>query len=176
LRIFFLSSFFALLYLKRIDIILGVIGVLFLLDYKYFFKRVKKVFFSILFFNTGVSLGYVFMAYFKGISPWHYIVYINLKVFMMTYFVFWFFSKVNVVEFFSFSKDFSYLLTMTLSQIFSYKKTFEDFRMAFKSRVVSLRDKEKKFISNTFRFFFRKAMRDSKEKALAMRARGFFED
>lgn len=95
---------------------------------------------------------------------------------MMTYFVFWFFEKVNIVKFFSFSKDFSYLLTMTLSQIYSYQKTFRDFRDAFRARVVSLREKEKDFISNTFMFFFKKAYKDSKERALAMRARGFFDE
>jgi len=127
-------------------------------------------------FNLGVSLGYALMGYIKGFNPWHYIIYINLKVFLMTYFVFWFFEKVNIVRFFAFSKDLSYLLTMTLSQIYSYKKTFEDFKMAFKSRVVNLRNKEKDFIANTFKFFFKKAMSDSKEKALAMKARGFFDD
>jgi cobalt/nickel transport system permease protein len=65
---------------------------------------------------------------------------------------------------------------MTLSQIFSYKKTFEDFKMAFKSRVVSVKNKEKKFITNTLKFFFKKAFKDSKEKSLALKARGFFND
>jgi cobalt/nickel transport system permease protein len=134
------------------------------------------VFISIFFFNLGVSLGYVLMAYINGFSPWDYIIYINLKVFMLTYFVFTFFDKINVIQFFSFSKDLSYLLTMTLSQIFSYKKTFEDFRMAFKSRVVSLRNKEKTFITNTLKFFFTKAFKDSKEKSLALKARGFFSE
>ena len=145
------------------------------IDYKKMLKRSKRVIVSIFLFNLGVSVGYVLMGYIESFNPWDYVIYINLKVFLMTYFVFWFFERVNVVEFFSFSKDLSYLMTMTLSQIFSYKKTFEDFRMAFKSRVISLRDKEKDFIANTFKFFFKKAMRDSKEKALAMRARGFFD-
>ena len=39
-----------------------------------------------------------------------------------------------------------------------------------------IRDKEKQFIVNTFKFFLNKAIRDSKGRALAMKARGFFED
>jgi cobalt/nickel transport system permease protein len=176
LRILFLIIFLSLLYLKNIELILLSIFTIFLIDFKNIFKRSKKVFISIFLFNLGVSLGYILMAYIKGISPWHYIIYINLKVFMLTYFVFMFFEKVNIVKFFSFSKDLSYLLTMTLSQIFSYKKTFEDFKMAFKSRVVSVKNKEKKFITNTLKFFFKKAFKDSKEKSLALKARGFFND
>lgn len=176
MRILFILFFFAFLYVKKIEIIAAVICLLFIIDYKNIIRRSKKVIISIFLFNFGVSIGYILMSYIKGIDPWYYIVYINMKVFMLTYFVFWFFDKVNVVEFFSFSKDLSYLMTMTLSQIFSYKKTFEDFRMAFKSRVVSLRDKEKTFIANTFQFFFKKAMKDSKEKSLAMKARGFFDN
>jgi cobalt/nickel transport system permease protein len=51
-----------------------------------------------------------------------------------------------------------------------------DFRDAFKARVVNIKKKEKQFIVNTFKFFLNKAIRDSKERALAMKARGFFED
>jgi len=174
-RIFFVAFFFLLLYLKNVEAIILITVILLILDYKRMVKRSKRVVVSIFLFNLGVSVGYVLMGYIKGFNPWGYVLYINLKVFLMTYFVFWFFENVNVIEFFSFSKDLSYLMTMTLSQIFSYKKTFEDFRMAFKARVVSIRDKEKDFIANTFKFFFKKAMNDSKERALAMRARGFFD-
>jgi len=177
IRIAFLLSFFLLLSLTNIKII--IVSLIALIIFSYLIDRTFKIFAkvikSVIFFNLGVSIGYVILAYFKDINPWEYIVYINLKVILMTYFVFWFFSKVSIVEFFSFSKDLSYLLTITLSQIYSYKKTFEDFRLGFKARVVNIRDKEKQFITNTFKFFLTKAMRDSKERAMAMRARGFFE-
>jgi cobalt/nickel transport system permease protein len=177
-RLIFITLFFFFLSLKNIEIIsislILLIIFTILLDKKLslLIKSVKAV----LFFNLGVSIGYVILAYFKNITPWHYVLYINIKVILMTYFVFWYFNRVSIVEFFSFSKEFSYLLTITLSQIYSYKKTFMDFRDAFKARVVNIREKEKQFIVNTFKFFLNKAMRDSKERALAMKARGFFED
>jgi len=177
-RVFFILFFFFFLYLKDVKLIafllLVLVTAVFLWEknIKILIRAVKSVFL----FNLGVSLGYLVLAYFKHINPWHYILYINLKVVLMTFFVFWFFQKVSIVEFFSFSKEISYLLSITLSQIFSYKKTFTDFRDAFRARVVNIREKEKEFIARTFKFFLKKAMRDSKERALAMKARGFFDE
>lgn len=176
MSLFFFSAFLSLLWLKDIKYILSAILVLWFVDIKKVPKLSKKAFKSILFFNLGVSLGYLISAYFRNLSPWHYIIYINLKVFMLTYFVFLFFSKVSIVKVFGVNKDLRYLLTMTLSQIFSYKKSYSDFRDAFRVRVVSLRDKEKRFIIRVFEFFLKKAMKDSKERTLAMKARGFFEN
>jgi len=177
IRISFFILFFVFLSLKNIKIIsvilMGLITISFLMDKN--LKTLIKVIKSVILFNLGVSLGYIILAYFKDISPWHYILYINLKVILMTYFVFYFFSKVNIIKFLSFSKDLGYLLTITLSQIYSYKKTFEDFKMAFKARVYKLTDKSPKFITRTFEFFLTKALKDSKERSLAMKARGFFE-
>jgi len=144
------------------------------ISFKEFWKLNLKVIKSILIFNLGISLGFIIMSAFKNMNTWEYLIYINLKVYTLTYFVFWFFTKISVVEFFSFSKDLSYLTTITLSQIYSYKKTFEDFKMAFKARVYKLTDKSPKFITRTFEFFLTKALKDSKERSLAMKARGFF--
>jgi len=117
------------------------------------------------------------MSFVKGFSPWEYLLYINTKVYLLTYFVFYFFSKVDMIEFFAFSKELSYLLSISLSQIISYKKTFEDFRLAYRARVVrSLREREKGFIAGVFDFFLSKALKDSKERTLAMKARGFFDN
>jgi len=175
MRILFALVFLFLLYVKTISLLLAALAVLVVLDGKGAKRRLKRVLFSIFLFNFGVSLGYLIFAAIKGIAPWEYLCYINLKVFVLTYCVFFFFEKVSVVQFFAFSKELGFLLTMTLAQIYSYKRTFEDFRQAFRSRVVSLRDKEYRFIATTFDFFFKKALSDAKEKSLAMRARGFFD-
>ena len=176
IRFFFLISFFLLLNIKNIYFLLISIILLWSISIKYFLKLNKKVLKSIIIFNLGVSIGYIIMALFKNINPWHYVIYINLKVYVLTYFVFWFFSIYSITKFISFSKDLSYLTTITLSQIFSYKKTYEDFKMAFRARVYKLTDKSPKFITRTFEFFLEKAIKDSKERTLAMKARGFFEN
>ncbi len=176
IRIFFILSFFILLSIREIYFLIIAIFFLWGVSLKKFFKLNKRVIKSIIIFNLGVSIGYILMALIENISPWHYVIYINLKVYILTYFVFWFFSNYSVMKFMSFSKDLSYLTTITLSQIYSYKKTFEDFKMAFKARVYKLTDKSPKFITRTFEFFLQKAINDSKERSLAMKARGFFEN
>jgi len=176
IRIVFIIVFFIFLSLKNIEFILWALIVLAFFTFRDFIKLNKRVLKSIIIFNLGVSLGYIIMALIKDMNPWHYIIYINLKVYILTYFVFWFFSKYSVTKFMSFSKDLSYLTTITLSQIYSYKKTFEDFKFAFKARIYKLTDKSPKFITRTFEFFLEKALKDSKERTLAMKTRGFFDD
>jgi len=172
----FVAVILALLYIKNSYLLLGVIAVMWALSFRDALYLSQKVIKSILFFNLGVSIGYVIMSMFKDIDAITYIIYINLKVFSVTYFVFWFFSRVDMVQFFAFSKDLSYLLTITLSYIYSYKKTFEDFKLAYKARVIkNLSSRQNSFITKTFEFFFKKALNDSKEKSLALKARGFFD-
>jgi len=174
-QINFISILFLILYIKQIDYLLFIILFLWILSFKKCIFLTKKVIKSIFIFNFGISIAYFIMSLFKNLDLM-YIIYINLKVFAMTYFVFWFFSKYNMIQFFSFSKELSYLLTITLSQIYSYKKTFEDLRLAYKARMIkSFRQRENSFITKTFDFFFKKALKDSKERSLAMKARGFFD-
>lgn len=175
-RIFFILAFFTLLSLKNCIYLIIALCILWIISYKKCIFLTKRVIKSIIIFNLGVTLGYILMAAFKHISPWNYVIYINLKVFVLTYFVFWFFATISPVQFMAFSKDLGYLTTITLSQIFSYKKTFEDFKLAFKSRVLKLKDKNPKFITRTFEFFLTKALNDANERTLAMKARGFFKN
>ena len=173
-QISFIVILFTILSLKSPLYLSAIIAILWLISFKQSYKLTLKVIKSIFLFNFGISIAYLIMALFKN-SSLDYLLYINLKVFAMTYFVFWFFSKNNMVQFFSFSKELSYLLTITLSQIYSYKKTFEDFRLAYKARVIrKIRERENGFITKTFEFFLKKALKDSKERSLAMKARGFF--
>ena len=174
-QILFFTTLFVMLYTKTIFWLSIFIVILWFISIKQAFKFTKKVIKSIFLFNFSVSLGYFIMAIYRDL-PLDYLIYINLKVFLMTYFVFWFFSKNNIVQFFSFSKNLSFLLTITLSQIQSYKKTFEDFSLSYKARVIKkLRKRKEHFIQNTFDFFLKKALKDSKERSLSLKARGFFD-
>jgi len=175
IRVLFVTLLFSILFIKSINVLLLLIPLLWIVSYKDLFKLNKKVFKSIILFNLGISLGYLVMGYVKGIEIWGFLVYINLKVYILTYFVTLFFERVDMVRFFSFSKNLSFLLSISLSQIISYKKTFEDFKYAYRARVIKrFREREKHFISTVFGFFFEKAMNDAKERTLAMKARGAF--
>ena len=175
IRILFVIILFTLLYIKNVYILYVILPLFWVISFKEFVKLNKKVIKSIFLFNLSITLGYAFMGYIKGVFVLKYLIYINLKVYLLTYFVFWFFDRVDMVRFFSFSKELSYLLSISLSQIISYKKTFEDMRLAFKARVIKrLKEREKGFIVNVFGFFLQKALNDSKERSLAMKSRGFF--
>jgi cobalt/nickel transport system permease protein len=176
LRLLFFTLFFGILILKESLYLAIILGILFLLAGKKRWIIGKKVIGGILLFNSAVSIGYLIFSWIKGINPFPYLVYINLKVFTLTFFVFFFFSRVNLLEFFAFSRELSYLLTITISQILTYRQLFHQFRLAFKSRVVELRKWEKEFIKSTFLFFLEKALKEGKERSLAMKSRGFFEE
>ncbi len=173
-RVLFLIVLFILLSIHNMLFLALMLIVFFAIDFKNIKKLNKKVLRSIFLFNLAVTLSYFLMFFFKDNLNLWYLLYINLKVYTITYFVALFFSKVDMVQFFAFSRDLSYLLTITLSQIVSYKKSFYDLKMAFKARVVKkVREREKGFVLKVFEFFFAKAMQDSKERSIAMKARGF---
>ncbi len=172
-RVLFVLTLFALLLIRDAVLYLPIILVLWLISGSTFVKINKRVLLSILLFNSAVSIGYLIMAYLQHFSAWEYLCYINLKVYTSTFFVILFFDRVNVVQFFSFSQTLSYLLTLTLGMVYSYIKTFESFKFAVRARG-GIEDMG--FLKRVSAFFFEKAMHDSKERALAMRARGFFDD
>jgi len=174
-RFVFLLFFFSVLAIRESRWLLCLLPPLWLISWREFVRINRRVVRAFLLFNLGVMLGYLLLSWWRGDSPWEYLLYINLKVYLLSYFVFWFFSRINVVEFFAFSRELGYLLTITLSQIVSYRKTFVDFRLAWRARQHGkLRDRERAFIGRVFEHFYHKALRDSRERALAMKARGFF--
>jgi len=174
-RILFVTILFTLLYIKNVNVLYFILPVFWVISFNDFIKLNKKVIKSVFFFNLNITIGYILMGYIKGVLIFQYLIYINLKVYLLTYFVLWFFDKVDMVKFFSFSKELSYLLSISFSQIISYKKTYEDMRLAFKARVIKkLKKRQKGFVTNSFRFFFEKALHDSKERSFAMKSRGFF--
>lgn len=165
--LFIILSIKSSLYLFWITLFLWIVSL------KNCIKLTKKVIKSIFLFNFGVTLGYLLI----NLQNVDYIIYINLKVFSMTYFLFWFFEKNSIMEFFSFSKNLSYLLTITLSQIYSYKKSFEDLKLAYQLKVIKkIKERDKNFIIKSFNFFLSKTLKESKERSLALKARGFFEN
>jgi len=176
LRVSFLVGIIALLWLKSPWSFAAVIAVLELAAWGERYRLTMKTLRSIALFNAGVSLGYLLAGWIQGAVAWDYLIYINLKVFALTFFVLWFFRRVDLVQFFAFSKELSYLLSLSLSQIISYRKSFEEFRLAYRARVVKkLRERQKRFIVTVFGFFFEKAMHDASERSLAMKARGLFD-
>jgi cobalt/nickel transport system permease protein len=82
-------------------------------------------------------------------------------------------EKVNVFSIFTLSKSLSFLLILSYSQILAFKKTYNDFSLAYKSKAI-VKPKVKElhiFIANTTVFFIRQAMTNSTEILMALKSR-----
>ncbi|WP_263832905.1 hypothetical protein [Sulfurospirillum oryzae] len=158
--------------------ILGFFAVLLLLLARSeWFKMLKKALKSIFFFNIAISIGFVIIALLHQ-KPWmEYLLLFNLRVFDLTLTTMLFSHYVNIALALSFSKTLSFLMTIALSQIYSYQKSYENFMLALKSRLIKKMSERarKEFITSVFGYFFTKALYDSEEKSLALKARGFFD-
>jgi cobalt/nickel transport system permease protein len=178
--LFFLYIFFIVLLtsIHNIYFISGITLFFFVLAYSDFLEILKKSIFSILLFNSIISISYIIYSLIKGIQWIDYIVLVNLRVFSLTFLTFLFIKKVNLFKALSFSKTLSYLLVLSYSQILMFKKYFIDFKMSLKSRTLIKPNKKDlyNFVSTVFYFFLNKSINNSKEISQAMKSRGFFND
>ena len=151
--------------------------VLLLLARSEWFKLLKKALKSIFFFNIAISIGYLTIALLQQKAWMEYLLLFNLRVFDLTLTTLLFSHTVNIALALSFSKTLSFLLSISLSQIYSYQKSYENFMLALKSRLIKKMGEraKKEFITSVFGYFFTKALYDSEEKSLALKARGFFD-
>lgn len=150
---------------------------LFILSYKKIFKLLKKSLKSIISFNLTISLGFILVSTLKD-QPWlDFIMLFNLRVFDLSFMTILFAQSVNLSSLLRFSPTLSFLFTVSLSQITSYQKSYENFLLSLKSRLIKKMGerRKKEFIGAVFGYFFKKALYDSSEKSLALKARGFFD-
>jgi len=154
--------------------VLTVLGVILtLISYKTALKSLK----AIALFNISVTIGYIIKSLIEGNEFLEFILMFNFRVFDITFGVFYVVSHINLLKAFSFSKSLTFLLVATLSQIESFKQSYYDFVLAFKSRNVKKISEvdKKRFISSMLYFFLQKSLKNSKERTLALKARGFFD-
>ena len=141
------------------------------------FKLLQKSIKSVLLFNLTISLGFILLSLLKD-KPWlDFIMLFNLRVFDLSFMTILFTQSVNLPSLLSFSPTLSFLFTISLSQITSYQKSYENFLLSLKSRLIKKMSerRKKEFITSVFGYFFKKALYDSGEKSLALKARGFFD-
>jgi len=140
-------------------------------------RLLKRAVKSILFFNLTISIAYIIMAIAHQRSWGNYILLFNMRVLDLTLLTFLFTHYANVAQALSFSKTLSFLWTISLSQIYSYQKSYDNFMLSLKSRMIKKMNErsKKEFIASVFGYFFKKALYDSEEKSLALKARGLFD-
>jgi len=160
---------------------LGLLGIytlfLLLLARKECFRLFKRALKSILYFNLVISIGYILMAILHQRAWIDYILLFNIRVFNLTLLTLLFTHYANIAQALSFSKTLSFLWTISLSQIYSYQKSYDNFMLSLKSRMIKKMGEraKKEFIASVFGYFFKKALYDSEEKSLALKARGLFD-
>ncbi|MDQ7056372.1 MAG: hypothetical protein Q9M89_07945 [Persephonella sp.] len=133
----------------------------------------KKTLFSILVFNSVVSVSYIFINGFD----WYYIALINMRVFGITFMTFLFIKRVNLFKLFSFSETLMFILILSYSQILTFQKLLTDFRFAMKSRTIKPDFSDRyNFFRRVVGFFMKSSLERSKEINMAMKSRGFYTD
>ena len=171
----YLSIIFFLTIQSNIYSIIVVFLLLSLFSGLSFFKLFKRTLIALLVFNFIVSVSFFALSLFKGTNSFHSILLINLRTMTLTFATFLIIEKVNLFNVFSFSKNLSFLLTLSYIQIISFKKILSDFYSALKSRTVKKPENTNliQFVSLLTLFFLNTALNNSKEIYLAMKSRGF---
>lgn len=138
----------------------------------------RRILRLVLLFNLAVSLGYGLLAWLQDFSPWHTLLLLNLRVLLLASLSFVFITRVNLFQALGFSRNLTWLLGLAYSQALSFRRAYEEFRLALRSR--SLRPPR---LIDRYRasaaaasWFLDKGLATARETALALRARGFFHD
>ena len=115
------------------------------------------------------------MLYLQNQPFWHYFLTVNLRSFDMIFLTLLFTARVNIFEAVSFSKDLSFLLTMSVSKIMIMQRAFADYSDALKSRTLKkpTRNQVYDYIGSAVAGFLDKNIRESTENFEAMKSRGF---
>lgn len=141
-------------------------------------KLLRRTLRVILPFNLAVSLAYVLLAELRGFSPWDTLLLLNLRVLTLTLLTFLFIRRVNLFRALAFSPTLSWLLTLAYSQALGFQRAHADFRLALTSRSPvrpRLIDRYRASAAAAA-WFMDKALASARERAQALRARGFFDD
>lgn len=177
LLILYLICAAVLVHIRSTAILAEVLVVLSLLAWTDFRQIFKRAFLAIWLFNGVVTIAYAVLLWIQGESPWEFVLLFNLRVLDITFMTLLFSNRVNIVKAVSFSQTLVFLLTASLSLIGSFRKTFNDFQLALKSRTLKpLKERKKReFLGAMTAYFFKKAMHNAEEVSLALKARGYFD-
>lgn len=180
----FLYVFF-LLYLSSLKGLVELFIALFFLLFALLLVPIKRkldvlrtAFLSFFFFSFVVSTSYLMIGFWQGENRFDYFLMINLRSFNLTLLTFLFLRTINLYKALDFSKTLSTLLIITTSHTISYRRLFQDFMDAFRSRNIEKPSRKTAltFLRGLSLFFFEKSISMSEEMHQAMKSRGFYHD
>ncbi|MBN1826558.1 MAG: ABC transporter permease [Candidatus Eisenbacteria bacterium] len=138
----------------------------------------RRALLAILLFNSVVTISYASLSLYRGDFSGHYVALLNLRVFLVTFLTFLMIRRVNPFRALGFSRTLQVLLTLATSQIIGFRRTYEDFRLALRSRMPgrpAFRHLGRHGAAAAAHFLD-KAIHNADEVGLALRSRGFFDD
>jgi cobalt/nickel transport system permease protein len=141
-------------------------------------RILRRAALAILVFNSVVTVSYVALSLRQGEFSGHYVLLVNLRVFLLTTMSFLLAERFNPFRAFAFSRSLLFLTTLCYSQVLTLRRLFGEFRFAFRSRSIvrpGLRDFYRHGAA-TAAFFLHKSVSDAGEIAQAMTSRGFGHD
>jgi cobalt/nickel transport system permease protein len=138
----------------------------------------RRAVLTVLAFNTVISLSYLGMAWWQDISPWQTLLRLNLRVLLLTCLTFLFIARTNLFQALDFSKSLTYVLGLAYSQMLTFRRAHDDFRLALASRSLtrpSLIDRYRASAA-AVSWFIEKSLHAATQSSQALRSRGFFHD
>ena len=139
-------------------------------------RLLRRTLLAVLAFSAVVSAGYVVAGLLAGNLDPAYLIRINIRVCLLTFLTSLLAARVDFLRALNFWPAGSYLATLILSQVVTFRRLFDELRQAADSRRLRrlpLRDGYAQSAGAAVHLFD-KAERTAGEIALAMRSRGFF--
>jgi cobalt/nickel transport system permease protein len=136
----------------------------------------RRTLLAMLAFSAVVSVGYAVAGLLAGNLELEYLIRINIRVCLLTFLTSLLAARVDFLRALNFSRGLTYLATLVLSQIITFRRLFEDLRLAGESRRLRRLRLRESYLQSAAAavHLFDRAEHDAREIALAMRARGFF--
>ncbi len=137
---------------------------------------VRRAALAIALFNSVVTVSYTVASLIRGDFSIYYVTLLNLRVFLLTSLTFLFALRVNLVKALAFSSTLSYLLTLAMSQVLTFRRLLLDFRMALESRMIVRSGPRTLYrhAASSVSFFLEKSLDSVTDITQAMKSRGFF--
>jgi len=137
-----------------------------------------RVYLPLSIFNGVLTGAYALALWFGWYSGWEPILRLNLRTFGLLGGTLLFVTNANPFKIFPRAVRWNTLLVLVLSQIFQYRRLWEEFQMALKSRTIINPSWRQRF-NHTLRlalYFFLRALYQGEELSLGLQSRGFHLD
>jgi cobalt/nickel transport system permease protein len=156
--------------------LLACLALALLLAWRDAWRLARRALLAVIVFNSTVSLSYLALAWWQGRPFLDYLILLNLRVFLLTFLTFLLTARVNLFNALAWSKNLAFLLVLSASQVFLFRRLYQDFRLAWRSRAPGRPPWRawEHWLGALGLFFLDKAMHRSQELTQAMQSRGFF--